>query len=385
MARPAGGRGGWSLPALADGGGVGGAPVLRRRGSMEDLKLVAARGIGGLFGWERVPDPTTFGRWLRRAGPVLVPALERAPLAPGAAPVGARWACRRGSPWSSTRRWRSATERSRPGRRWATIPQAGPAEPPSAAGLRGRETGDCLGVRWRPGGKTAWSGRGGGRMDRGAGGPASGGRRDGRSRCGSTRASSPGAWCATLQDLGVSYFLKVPNHQVVRRRRCGAPGASRCGGSDGSWRGRPLGVDRLGHPVGRPAPLARGPKAARRGRGHPSARHSRDRRHPRTFLTDREGIHALTAWRAYNRGAVVELRIKELGQLQVGRTAVERSGRQRPPVEPGRPRLGLLHTIRSQSLSGPWRTATPDRLRSSGSSVCPAGSPAMLERPICCS
>lgn len=40
-------------------------------------------------------------------------------------------------------------------------------------------------------------------------------------------------------------------------------------------------------------------------------------------LADWEGIHALTAWRAHNRGTVVEHRIKELVQLSVRRTAVD--------------------------------------------------------------
>ena len=41
------------------------------------------------------------------------------------------------------------------------------------------------------------------------------------------------------------------------------------------------------------------------------------------LLTNIEGIHALTAWRRYNRGAVVEQRIKELGQLGAGATAID--------------------------------------------------------------
>jgi hypothetical protein len=40
-------------------------------------------------------------------------------------------------------------------------------------------------------------------------------------------------------------------------------------------------------------------------------------------LTNLSGIHALTGWRLYNAGAVVEQRIEELGQLAVGQTAVD--------------------------------------------------------------
>jgi hypothetical protein len=43
-------------------------------GWMDDLALLRHRGIRRLFGWRAVPDPTTFGRWLRRSGEAL-PAL----------------------------------------------------------------------------------------------------------------------------------------------------------------------------------------------------------------------------------------------------------------------------------------------------------------------
>ena len=35
---------------------------------MDDPPLLERRGVRRIFGWIRVPDPTTFGRWLRRAG-----------------------------------------------------------------------------------------------------------------------------------------------------------------------------------------------------------------------------------------------------------------------------------------------------------------------------
>ena len=46
-------------------------------GFMDDLKLLAMRGVRRLFGWARIPDPTTFGRWLRRGGEPLVGVLDR--------------------------------------------------------------------------------------------------------------------------------------------------------------------------------------------------------------------------------------------------------------------------------------------------------------------
>ncbi|MDE2794822.1 MAG: hypothetical protein OXL34_08400 [Gemmatimonadota bacterium] len=43
---------------------------------MDDLPLLNHWGVRRIFGWIRVPDPTTFGRWLRRAGERMVPLLD---------------------------------------------------------------------------------------------------------------------------------------------------------------------------------------------------------------------------------------------------------------------------------------------------------------------
>ena len=40
------------------------------------LPRLAARGVARLFGWRAVPDPTTFGRWLRRGGAALPELLD---------------------------------------------------------------------------------------------------------------------------------------------------------------------------------------------------------------------------------------------------------------------------------------------------------------------
>ncbi|MET0395556.1 MAG: hypothetical protein ABW277_01890 [Longimicrobiaceae bacterium] len=45
-------------------------------GCMDDLHLRSGRGIRRLFGWKRVPDATTFGRWLRRGGERLAGQLD---------------------------------------------------------------------------------------------------------------------------------------------------------------------------------------------------------------------------------------------------------------------------------------------------------------------
>ena len=77
------------------------------------------------------------------------------------------------------------------------------------------------------------------------------------------------------------------------------------------------------------------------------------------MLTNIQGIHALTAWRRYNGGAVVEQRIEELAQLSAGKTAVDDLG--------GNALLWSLAVVgyqaRQHFLSGSWRTAQPKRLR----------------------
>lgn len=45
-------------------------------GVIDDLPLPDRRGVGRIFGWVRVPDPTTAGRWLRRASGWMVLLLD---------------------------------------------------------------------------------------------------------------------------------------------------------------------------------------------------------------------------------------------------------------------------------------------------------------------
>ena len=43
---------------------------------IDGLPLLERWGVRRIFGWTRVPDPTTFGRWLRRASEPMVPLLD---------------------------------------------------------------------------------------------------------------------------------------------------------------------------------------------------------------------------------------------------------------------------------------------------------------------
>ena len=80
-------------------------------------------------------------------------------------------------------------------------------------------------------------------------------------------------------------------------------------------------------------------------------------------LTNFGGIQALTAWRRYNAGAVVEQRIEELAQLSAGRTAVDDRGGNALLWSLAVVAYQTLHTLRENHLSGSWRTAQPRRLR----------------------
>ena len=81
------------------------------------------------------------------------------------------------------------------------------------------------------------------------------------------------------------------------------------------------------------------------------------------MLTNIGGIHALTALRLYDKGAVVKQRIKELAQLSAGRTAVDDTGGNALLWSLAVVAYQTLHTHREHFLSGSWRTAQPKRLR----------------------
>ena len=81
------------------------------------------------------------------------------------------------------------------------------------------------------------------------------------------------------------------------------------------------------------------------------------------ILTNIPSIHALTAWRRYNAGAVVEHRIEELIQLSTGKTAVNDLGGNALLWGLSAVTYQTLHTLRRHCLNGSWRTAQPKRIR----------------------
>ena len=162
----------------------------------------------------------------------------------------------------------------------------------------------------------------------------------------------------TLDDLDVRFLLKVPAHQWLadhqqpwRRSRKGkhiVPGRELWTTSGRMWGVRLLSLQTR-HPLA--------------GDDNTLELDTYEVLMSAHLLTNIEGIHALTAWRRYNRGAVVEQRIKELGQLGAGATAINHLDGNALLWVLGAIAYQLLHTIRTTALSGAWRTAQPNRLR----------------------
>ncbi len=117
---------------------------------MDDLRLSEGRGIRRLFGWRSLPDPTTFGRWLRRAGECFSHLLDCLLWQA----VRARWAAVGGPSAVMLVLDSMVVQRyglKQTGAEKGYNPE-GPGRPshhPLLAFLA--ESGDCLGVLWRPG------------------------------------------------------------------------------------------------------------------------------------------------------------------------------------------------------------------------------------------
>ncbi len=326
-------------------------------GWLSDVKLLDRRSVRRLFGWERVPHPTTVGRWLRRAGASLAEVLDeliRRLVAVRWSGVGVRKAVTVAVDGTVQVRYGKRQEGAELG--YNPHKTGRPSHRPLLAYVV--ETGDLLGVLWRPGSAGAATGvlewlpglvgflREQGveeitvRMDKGF--PS----RD---------------LVALLEELDVRFLLKLKNHEWVRRelgswrRSKRAEGIFEnaeavCTNSGRLWGQRLLTLQ------GR-RPLPEADEA-----GELLGLDTHEVTNTCHILTNIPGIHALTAWRAYNRGAVVEQRIKELKQLSAGQTAVDDTGGNRLLWALGGLAYQLLHHLRRQ-LSGPARYMQPKTLR----------------------
>jgi hypothetical protein len=119
-------------------------------GVLDDLDLLRSRGVRRLFGWATVADPTTMGRWLRRAGKPVADVLDVLLWQV----VRARWAVV-GVPKAvmlvldSTVVLRYGQKQAGAERGYNPKKTGRPSHHPLLAFLA--QTGDCMGVRWQPG------------------------------------------------------------------------------------------------------------------------------------------------------------------------------------------------------------------------------------------
>jgi hypothetical protein len=318
-------------------------------GVMDDLRLLPLRGVRRLFGWARVPDPTTFGRWLRRSGALLVPVLDRLLWRL----IDWRWA-NAGAPKAvtlvldSTVVLRYGEKQAGAEKGYNPKKRGRPSHHPLVAFLV--ETGDCVGVRWRPGnahtaeGAAEWIAEIVKHL---------------RSRGVATitvrldKGFFSKAMAGALEALGVRFVLKVPEHGWVHSHlsswrqsekderiwtASGTLYGARLLGCE--WRVRARSDDRTELPLDTYTVATCA-----------------------LVLTNDPGMHAVTAWRTYNQGALVEQRIEELGQLSIGRTAVDHIDGNRLLWAIGAIAYQLLHIVRTTALTGNWRRAQPNRLR----------------------
>lgn len=314
---------------------------------MDHLPLLARRGVRRLFGWRVVPDPTTMGRWLRRAGERFSGLLDEVLWGM----VLARWK-QAGVP-RAVMLLLDSTVVVRHGEKQAGAEKGyNPKKPgrrshhPLLAFLA--ETGDCLGVRWRAGnantaeGAIAWIEALVARLH-GAGVEEITVRLD--------KGFFSRAMVEALDRLDVKYVLKIANYRwmsahlspyqrLAEDPRLWTASASYCGA-------RLLSVQERAE-VRREGELETADYEVLV---------------TANMLTNIEGIDALSAWRLYNQGTVVEQRIKEMAQLSVGATAVDDRGGNALLWSIGAIAYQLLHTVRESALPGPWRKAQPDRLR----------------------
>lgn len=321
-------------------------------GVLDDLPRLAARGVARLFGWRAVPDATTFGRWLRRGGTVLLPLLDELLWYL----VRARWG-QVGRPRSlmlildSTVVQRYGLQQAGAERGYNPTKRGRPSHHPLLAFT---DQGDCLGVRWRGGaahtadGAAAWLGTLVGRL-RQLGVAEITVRLD-KGFCSRTMVEQ-------LQALDVHFVLKVPDQAWVRAQL----GPYRQSEKDptrwtatGTLYGARLGSVEQRLPLVAAAP-PQGTLALETyvvpdgGTAH--------------VLTNLPDVHALTAWRRYNAGAVVEQRIKECYQLGFGRTAIDDRAGNATLAALGVLAYQVLHVLRTTLLTGSWRGAQPTTLR----------------------
>ena len=309
-------------------------------GCMDDLRLLESRGVRGLFGWKRVVDPTSFGRFLRRAGlkgaQVTDELLRRV--------VRARWDAAGKIPrvvqltLDSTVCVRYGVKQAGAVVGYNPKKRGRASHHPLLAFL---DTGDSLGVRWRPGnantaaGTEVWVEELVGWL-----------RAQGVERI--LVRLDKGFFklkvIEKLQELGVDFVLKMPETPGFQQYK----GPFEADAEDPSvevsrgerWGVRMLCVRRVTR--GGTDELELGSVVVTE---------------QATILTNLD-VDPVSAWRMYNQGALVEQRIEEMAQLGVGRTAVDDLGGNHLLWALGALAYQLLHFARTIAIKLPAQVKT---------------------------
>jgi hypothetical protein len=300
---------------------------------MDHLPLLGMRGVQRLFGWERVVDPTSFGRFLRRAGKQAAEVVEELLL--GA--VRARWDAAGRVPravmlmFDSTVVLRYGMKQAGAVNGYNPQKKGRPSHHPLLAFL---DTGDCLGVRWRPGNANTAEG-----FEEWVTALVAWLRAQGVERIlvrldkGFFKVSH----IEKLRELEVDFVMKMQESNTLQGykgpflRSAEDPRLEVAEGE--RWGVRMLAVRQCEQaPAGE---LDLGEVVLK---------------HHLTILTNLAGVDPLTAWRMYNQGAQVEHRIEEMGQLGVGRTAVDDLGGNHLLWSLGALAYQLLHLVRTTLL-----------------------------------
>ncbi len=153
-----------------------------------------------------------------------------------------------------------------------------------------------------------------------------------------------------LQDLGVRYVLKVPDFAWVRREL----GPYRRSTEDPTLR-TALGTLYGAHlcSVEQQRATAPAPASAQTALALAAPDDEETVTSVAHMLTNLMGCHALTAWRLYNHGALVEQRIKkECYQLGFGKTAIDDRDGNAVLAALSVVAYNVLHVIRTTTLSG---------------------------------
>lgn len=314
-------------------------------GCLDHLKQLEARGVRELFGWKAVPDPTTYGRWLRRDGDEMGKQVEEVLREV----VSLRWGVV-GVPEEVVLIF-DATVQVRYGRDQAGAEvgfnphkKGRPSHHPMLGVL---DTGDCVSVRWRSGRAHCADGISEELPRTVAWLRAQGVK---RIRVRLDKGFFSRAMVELLQSLDVEFVLKMQEAKPLQQfkgpfeRYLHDP---RLMVSEGEWSGvRMLCVREWEEP--KDGELALGHVVLKK---------------QSTVLTNIPGIDAVEAWRLYNEGAVVEQRIEEFGQLGVGKTAVDDLGGNRLLWSMGGLAYQLMHFLRTVGLPAPLQKSQVKTLR----------------------